>query len=51
MGRPPRISNPPNKALNPEWWKDEKNLIRLDSSYEQHRKNYEKEQQKKTRPK
>jgi hypothetical protein len=51
MGRPPRISNPPNKALNPEWWKDEKNLIRLDSSYEEHRKNYEKKQQKKTRPK
>jgi hypothetical protein len=50
-GVPAIVSNPPNKTLNPEWWKDEKNLMRLDSSYEEHRRNYEKKQQKKTRPK
>ena len=51
-GVPAIVSNPPNKVIYPEWWKDEKNLMRLDSSYEQHRRNYEqKKQQKKTRPK
>jgi len=49
LGRrvPARIDNPPNKAANPEWWKDGKNLMRLGPSYEQHRSNYEKKQQKK----
>ena len=50
-GVPAIVSNPPNKELYPEWWEDEKNLMRLDSSYERHRRNYEKKQQKKTRPK
>ena len=50
LGRrvPARIGNPPNKAIYPEWWKDGENLMRLDSSYEQHRRNYEKKQQKKS---
>ena len=44
--RPAIIMNPPNKAVNPDWWKDGKNLIRLDPSYKE-RRNYEKKQQKK----
>ena len=46
-GVPARIGNPPKKAIYPEWWKDEKNLMRLDSSYEQHRRNYEQKKQQK----
>ena len=46
-GGPAIVSNPPNKVIYPEWWKDEKNLMRLDSSYEQHRRNYEQKKQKK----
>ena len=50
LGRrvPAYIGNPPNKALYPEWWQDEENLMRLDSSYPQRRK-YEQKKQK--RPK
>ena len=48
LGRrvPARIANPPNKAINPEWWKDGKNLMRLHPSYED-RRNYEQKKQKK----
>ena len=48
LGRrvPAYIGNPPNKALYPEWWQDEKNLMRLDPSYPQRRK-YEQKKQKK----
>ena len=51
LGRrvPARITNPPNKAINPEWWKDEKNLMRLDSSYIE-RRNYEQKKQQKKPP-
>jgi len=49
-GIPAIVSNPPNKAIYPEWWKDEENLMRLDSSYEQHRRNYEQKKQKKQQP-
>ena len=53
LGRrfPAYIGNPPNKAIYPEWWQDEKNLMRLDPSYPQRRKYEQKKQQKKTRPK
>ena len=55
LGRrvPARIDNPPNKAANPEWWKDGKNLMRLHPSYtdsryvRQGRKHDKKKQQKK----
>ena len=49
LGRrvPARIANPPNKAINPEWWKDGKNLMRLHPSYTE-RRNYEKKQKKQT---
>jgi len=49
LGRrvPAKIANPPNKAINPEWWKDEKNLMRLDSSYIERRNYEQKKQQKK----
>ena len=49
LGRrvPAYIGNPPNKDIYPEWWEDEKNLMRLDSSYERHRRNYEQKKQKK----
>ena len=45
LGRrvPARIDNPPNKGINPEWWKDGKNLMRLHPSYIERRK-YEKQQ-------
>ena len=43
---PPIIMNPPNKAVNPEWWQNRENLMRLDGSYIE-RRNYEKKQQKK----
>ena len=43
---PPMIMNPPNKAVNPEWWQNPENLMRLDGSYIE-RRNYEKKQQKK----
>jgi len=43
MARPARISNPPNKAIYPEWWKDGKNLMRLHPSYKA-RREYEKKQ-------
>ena len=48
LGRrvPAYIGNPPNKAIYPEWWQDEKNLMRLDPSYPQRRK-YEQKKQKK----
>ena len=48
LGRrvPAYIGNPPNKAIYPEWWQDEENLMRLDSSYPQRRK-YEQKKQKK----
>ena len=51
LGRrvPAQIANPPNKAINPEWWKDEKNLMRLDSSYIE-RRNYEQKKQQKKPP-
>ena len=45
--RPAMIMNPPNKAVNPEWWEDESNLIRLHPSYIERRKNYEQKKQKK----
>ena len=45
---PPMIMNPPNKAVNPEWWLDGKNLMRLDPSYIE-RRNYEKKKQQETR--
>ena len=49
LGRrvPARITNPPNKVINPEWWKDGKNLMRLDSSYIERRNYEQKKQQKK----
>jgi hypothetical protein len=53
LGRrvPAYIGNPPNKALYPEWWQDEKNLMRLHSSYPQRktliRRKYEQKKQKK----
>jgi len=54
LGRrvPAYIGNPPNKDIYPEWWEDEKNLMRLDSSYPQRRtlirsKYEQKKQQKK----
>ena len=43
MARPALISNPPNKAIYPEWWKDGKNLMRLHPSYKA-RREYEKKQ-------
>ena len=48
LGRrvPAYIGNPPNKAIYPEWWQDEENLMRLDPSYPQRRK-YEQKKQKK----
>jgi hypothetical protein len=48
LGRrvPAHIINPPNKELNPEWWEDEANLMRLHPSY-QERKNVEKRQKQK----
>jgi hypothetical protein len=62
-GRPPTIANPPNKGLNPQWWEDKTNLIRLHPSFPESlhpsvgptrsekwvRKKYEKKQ-KKQRP-
>ena len=45
--RPAIIMNPPNKAVNPDWWKDGENLKRLHPSYIERRNNYEKKQQKK----
>ena len=47
LGRrvPPIVHHPPNKAANPEWWKDGKNLMRLHPSYIE-RRNYEKKQKK-----
>ena len=53
LGRrvPAYIGNPPNKAIYPEWWQDEENLMRLDSSYIERRNYEQKKQQKKTRPK
>ena len=49
LGRrvPAHIINPPNKAMNPEWWTDEDNLMRLHPSYKE-RKHVErqKKQQK-----
>ena len=39
---PVRIGNPPNKAIDPEWWEKEENLMRLHPSYR--RKNVEKRQ-------
>ena len=51
LGRrvPAQIANPPNKAINPEWWKDGKNLMRLHPSYEDRRKYEQKKQKKNTR--
>jgi len=46
-GVPAIVSNPPNKAIYPEWWEDEKNLMRLDSSYIERRNYEQKKQQKK----
>ena len=53
LGRrvPAQIANPPNKAINPEWWKDGKNLMRLDPSYTEsryvrQRRKHEKKQKK-----
>jgi hypothetical protein len=48
LGRrvPAHYMNPPNKALNPEWWEDESNLMRLHPSY-QERKNVEKKREQK----
>ena len=45
--RPAIIMNPPNKAVNPDWWKDGENLKKLHPSYIERRNNYEKKQQKK----
>ena len=49
LGRrvPPRIGNPPNKALYPEWWQDEENLMKLHPSYTERRKYEQKKQQQK----
>ena len=44
-GNPPRIGNPPNKEIYPEWWKDGENLMRLHPSYKDRRK-YEQKKQK-----
>ena len=41
---PPRIGNPPNKAIYPEWWEKEENLMRLHPSYR--RKDDQKKQKK-----
>jgi len=48
LGRsvPARINNPPNKEMNPEWWKDGANLLKLHPNYIE-RKKYEKQQKKK----
>tara|TARA_R100000908_G_C3611475_1_gene61473 strand:+ start:86 stop:247 length:162 start_codon:yes stop_codon:yes gene_type:complete len=43
-GNPPRIGNPPNKQVYPEWWQKEENLMRLHPSYKD-RRNYEKKKQ------
>ena len=49
LGRrvPPIIQHPPNKDMDPDWWKDGKNLMRLHPSYPQRRK-YEQKKQKKS---
>ena len=41
LGRrvPARIGNPPNKAIYPEWWEKEENLVKLHPSY---RRNHDK---------
>ena len=46
LGRrvPAHIINPPNKVMNPEWWADEANLMRLHPSYKE-RKHVEKKRQ------
>ena len=44
-GNPPRIGNPPNKQVYPEWWKDGENLMRLHPSYKD-RREYESKQKK-----
>ena len=46
--RPAMIMNPPNKALNAEWWQDGENLMRLHPSYIE-RRNYEQKKQQKKR--
>ena len=48
-GVPARINNPPNTAMNPEWWKDGANLLKLHPNHIE-RKKYEKKQQKKQQP-
>ena len=52
LGRrvPPRIGNPPNKAIYPEWWQDGENLMKLHPSYTERRKYEQKKQQKKQQP-
>ncbi len=49
LGRrvPAHIGNPPNKEINPEWWEDGENLMRLHPSYTERRKYEQKKQQKK----
>jgi len=43
-GVPARIGNPPNKAIYPEWWEKEENLMRLHPSY---RSKHDKKKQQK----
>ena len=51
LGRrvPAQIANPPNKAINPEWWKDGKTLMSFHPSYEDRRKYEQKKQKENTR--
>jgi len=44
---PPRIGNPPNKQVYPEWWEDGENLMKLHPSYTERRKYEQKKQQQK----
>ena len=44
---PVRIGNPPNKAIDPEWWEKEENLMRLHPSYRSKNVERQKKQQKK----